>query len=126
VSRGGAMASMMVSRGPGGYEESITLVAGYSEAAKAPIASLHSMVAAISAGSHITSLLVQMAPGRADLSTEARRTGPSVPLGFALSGAHTPPGFEPVPAGTATWFALNDGPPGQGWQRYQQLLRSLG
>lgn len=113
-----------------GDTETTTLTVGYSPDDPPPVRHLESLANALAAENPVASLLVQVSPGRPDVTFEPRWTGRSAPVGLAVAGEHPPATEVPArlvgPAGSPlTWFALGDGRDPEGWQRHQALLRQL-
>jgi hypothetical protein len=113
-----------------GMEESVTLVAGYTEATPPPIASLPALIGEVAAEYRLLSLSAQLSPGRPDLTTEPRWLGSPAPIGLAVGrelggGAPTPPDIPGYRIGDVWWYPLGDGRSAAGWQRYEQLMRHL-
>lgn len=116
----------------GGREitESVTLVLGRSADGARPELELPVLINAFEGRFPMDSLLVQLLPGRADLTFEPRWTGTPAPVGVAVAGARAAlPGIPAQQAGPTTapmtCYTLGDGRSADGWQRYQQLLQHL-
>ena len=107
---------------PGGFLESVTLLTGYPDGAKTPVAALPAIIGGVPG---IGMLVAQFGPGRADLTVEPRAAGAAVPLGVAVAGPQSVQGFTAQPLGNVTWFPLGDLPPATAWMRYRFLLRTF-
>ncbi|WP_026313402.1 DUF6177 family protein [Actinomadura flavalba] len=115
----------------GAVEESTTVTVGYAPEDPPPLAHLPSLVAAMAADQPLATMFVQLTPGRADLTTEARWSGAAAPVALAVAGGvQGPPGVQGSPIGPPrapmTLFPLGDGRSTDGWQRHRALLAHLG
>ncbi|MFC5184013.1 DUF6177 family protein [Actinomadura harenae] len=116
--------------GGGAVNEATTVTVGYAPQDPPPLAHLPQLVGAIAADRPVASLLVQLTPGRADLTTEPRWTGTASPVALAVAGAVSSPQGIPgqqvgPPRAPMTLFPLGDGRSAEGWQRHRRLLQHL-
>ncbi|MFI0450843.1 DUF6177 family protein [Actinomadura sp. 6N118] len=116
--------------GAGGVAEVSTVTVGYAPEDPPPLQHLPSLVGGMAADQPVSSLFVQLTPGRADLTTEPRWTGAPAPVALAVSGHVTGPTGVPgqqvgPPRTPLTLFPLGDGRSPDGWQRHRHLMQHL-
>ncbi|WP_026341619.1 DUF6177 family protein [Actinomadura atramentaria] len=116
--------------GGGAVEESTTVTVGYAPQDPPPLQHLGSLIAAMAADQPLTSMSVQLTPGRADLTSEPRWMGAAAPVAMAVAGnVAGPAGIPAQQVGPArapmTLFTVGDGRSADGWQRHQALVRHL-
>ncbi|GAA4241377.1 hypothetical protein GCM10022254_69970 [Actinomadura meridiana] len=118
----GVIATVEVSGGT----ELTTLTAGYGPGKEPPLTELPSLIGELADTSPVASLVAQLNPGPADLTTEPRWTGAAAPIGLAVNGTFNgAPGFTRHRVGPLTWFPLGDGRSPEYWQRHRELLAHL-
>lgn len=113
-----------------GRTESTTVTVGFTPDDAPPVRHVPTLLNALAAENPVASLLVQLSPGRPDVTFEPRWAGRSAPLGLAVEGVRTGPSDIPgqpcgAPGAPVTWFALGDGRTPDAWHRHQALLRHL-
>ncbi len=119
------------SAGEGGaVAETSTVTVGYAPQDPPPLQHLPTLVGALAADQPIASLVVQLTPGRADLTTEPRWTGAPAPVALAVAGTVAGPNGIPgqqvgPPRAPLTFFPLGDGRSPDGWQRHSALMQHL-
>ncbi|MGI5166796.1 DUF6177 family protein [Spirillospora sp. CA-253888] len=116
--------------GGGRVAETGTVAVGYAPADPPPLQHLPQLVGALAADQPVSSLFVQLVPGRADLTVEPRWSGAPAPVAMAVTGTvagpAAVPGQQVGPArAPMTLFALGDGRSPEGWQRHRALLQHL-
>lgn len=114
----------------GGVAEVSTVTVGYMPDDPPPLQHLPTLVGAMAADQTVASLFVQVTPGRADLTTEARWTGAPAPVALAVAGTVAGPTGIPgqqvgPPRAPLTFFPLGDGRSQDGWQRHSVLMQHL-
>jgi hypothetical protein len=141
----GVLGTVRVERGRSGVDEHLTVAVGHTgeDELDGLAASLAARLSDDLAGSgRLVSLLVQVQPGRADLTVEPRWAGVAIPVGFALGPAALdeigraraldvgPPGTRMVGAASrpAVWFPLDDRDGSwspAGWETFRHLVGRL-
>ncbi|MFC7731676.1 DUF6177 family protein [Actinomadura keratinilytica] len=116
--------------GKGATTETTTVTVGHAPGAPPPLGRLPSLIAELAAEQPVASLLAQLVPGRADLTTEPRWTGEPAVVSLAVAGAVAgPPGIPGrqigPPDAPVTLFPLGDGRSPDGWRRHREVMRHL-
>ncbi|MGW7046278.1 DUF6177 family protein [Streptomyces avermitilis] len=133
------IATLRIVRTQAGVEEQITLAVGYAPGRLPPLDALPELAETLVTRHHLASMLTQLRPARADLTTPSHFEAPPVPLSFTLgpdavrtvgrARAESAPDMRPIPLGVAArpalHYSLGDGTDPVAWQRLKSLDHHL-
>jgi hypothetical protein len=125
-----AIATCRIVRTPAGVEEHITLAAGYPSAQAPPLHALPELAETLAAHHGLASMLTQLRPARADLTTPPHREAPPVPVAYTLghdaARTHTESApVHPMKLGPALHYPLGNGTDQAAWHRLKALAAHL-
>lgn len=130
-----AIATLRVAHTPAGIEEHITIGIGCPANQAPPLDALPELAETLATRHRLTSMLTQLRPARADLTTPPHHEGPPVPVSFTLgpeavhtvglttaeSALDTRPTRLGPSARPSLHYSLGDGTEPTSWQRLKQL-----
>ncbi|WP_329518837.1 DUF6177 family protein [Spirillospora sp. NBC_01491] len=105
-----AVGTLEVVRTAGGVEERVSI--GTALTWDEPLPDLAGLAERVASRFALVSMTAQAAPGRADLTTEARFQGLPAPIGLA--------------SGDGRWAAVGDGRDPADWERFREAMAGLG
>ena len=130
--------TLLVTRVPEGVKESITLAVGHPPGEEPDLSGLATLVEEFTARGVLQTMSVHRRTGRPDLGYEARRSGPSLPIGLGIGVEGVASiGSEralaaPVPAipfgpplTHAVWYRIGDGTEAESQERFRALMAHL-
>ncbi|MFE0683774.1 DUF6177 family protein [Streptomyces sp. NPDC058961] len=135
-----AIATMRVAHTRAGIEEHITLAVGHAAGQHPALERLPKLAEALAGDHSLATMVTELRPARADLTTPAHYEPPSVPVSFTLGPDEVAdlgivrvhralPGLAPVhlgpPSRPALHLTFGDGTDASAWQRFQQVRSYL-
>ncbi|MCC3651696.1 DUF6177 family protein [Streptomyces sp. S07_1.15] len=135
-----ALATLRVTRTPGGIEEAITLTLGYAKDEPPPLDAIEPLAEALVAEHGLTTLITSLRTARRDLSVPPHFEPPPIPVSFTLGpdetehmedtrALHPPLALTPAHLGPAArpglHYHLGDGTDPRTWSVLQHLTQRL-
>ncbi|MEU0237267.1 DUF6177 family protein [Nocardiopsis sp. NPDC006198] len=130
--------TLLVTRVPEGVKESITLAVGHPPGEEPDLSVLSALVEEFNSRGVLQTISVHRRTGRPDLGYEARRSGPSLPIGLGIGvegvasigserALAAPVPAVPVgpPLTHAVWYRIGDGTEADSHERLRTLMAHL-